>query len=292
MLVKPECIPCYFTQALSALKHGGCDEDRQSAILMELAGFIPSLKEGVTPAYNSSLLLHKVSELMKTDDPFRQAKTDSNKAARRALESMGDPLADEPDPLLTALKLAVAGNIIDLGIQVDYDIAGGIKEAMRNSLDQQAYSDFKQALARAKTILVVGDNSGEIVFDRVLVGELLRMDKEVVYSVKGGPILNDATMQDAKETGMTELVKVIDTGNNLLGVDWGHSSPEFRHILETSDLVIAKGQANYESLEGTIPAGDKTFFLLKAKCPVVADHLGASFGDWILRRNVLDMSGE
>jgi uncharacterized protein with ATP-grasp and redox domains len=285
MRVKADCIPCYLNQVLSTLNHGRASETEKHETLANLAGEIKQLKPSRTPSYNSTLILTRCCEMMGVPDPFAAAKAESNQAAVRLVEKFASVLKEDPDPLAMALKLAVAGNVIDLGIQLDYDIYSSVRDALKWEFDRRDYLDFVNTVKESHDVLIVGDNAGEIVFDGMLVKVLTDMGKSTVYTVKKFPILNDATMLDAEETGMTSLTRVIDNGNGFLGTEWSLCSPEFKQAFTSADLVVAKGQANYESMEGTAWAGEKTFFLLKAKCQVVASHLGVSLGAWILRRN-------
>ena len=137
--------------------------------------------------------------------------------------------------------------------------------------------DFKKEGAAAESILYLADNAGEIVFDKILIEQL--GPEKIKLAVKGGPVINDATIEDVEETGLTDLVRVISNGNDAPGTILGLCSEEFRHSFEEADLIIAKGQGNYESLSDF----DKNiFFLLKAKCPVVANHLGCEVGSTVL----------
>jgi len=284
MLVKPDCMPCYLVQCLSTLRQANIDEETQQSVLEHICPEMAVLSSKRTPSFNSSLVLLRCYDLAGVNDPFLQAKQESNQHALRVFDDYAfDPGTE--DALLIALKLAVAGNIIDLGIQSTYDIEGNLAEVMQSGLDENSVNEFADCLEQAHTILFIGDNSGEIVFDKALVRVMLAMGKDVIYSVKGGPILNDATKQDAIESGMSKLVPIIHTGNRFLGVEWRLCSERFQEHYRKADLVVSKGQANYESLEGCEHAGDKTFFLLKAKCPVVADNLGVPLGGWVLRRN-------
>lgn len=285
MLVSPECIPCYLNQVLNTMRAAGTPEKEQSALLLDLLPEIARLGTDQTPSHNSSVLLLKAYQRIGSNDPFVKAKAVSNRQAETALKTMGGRISQGVDPLTAALKLAVAGNVIDLGIFEEYDLEASLGEVEQQQFDPAAVSALRKALDKADRILVVGDNSGEIVFDRIIVQYLLDQGKTVTYSVKSGPILNDAIRFDAEEAGMSGLVPVIETGSRFLGVEWDLCSEQFQENWKAADLVLAKGQANYESIEGTRWAGRKTFFLLKAKCPVVAKHLGVDLGDWVLRQN-------
>ena len=284
MQARPECLPCYLVQVLSAMRYAGVSDAEAIKIMAEVAGELKLLRHDRTPNYNSTLVLRKAYELAGVSDPYREAKKSSNRLAEQVLQKI-EP-APEEDSLLTALKLSAAGNVIDLGIQSNYDIEKSLKAAIDSFGNKDSYLVFREDLDRAVKVLVIGDNSGEIVFDKVLVKEFLSLGKQVVYAVKLFPILNDATRDDAVETGLADLVPVIDTGNGFLGVEWELCSQEFKKAYNEADLVLAKGQANYESLESQPHAADKTYFLLRAKCPIVAEHLGVNLGDWVLKRNI------
>jgi uncharacterized protein with ATP-grasp and redox domains len=139
---------------------------------------------------------------------------------------------------------------------------------------------FRNAAAAAKDILYIADNAGEIVFDRLLIKQI--GPEKITFVVKGGPIINDATIEDAQAAGLTDLMKVIDTGDDAPGTILEFCSEDFQHCFEAADLVIAKGQGNYETLSNI----DKNiFFLVKAKCPVIARDLGCEVGETILQKS-------
>jgi len=146
------------------------------------------------------------------------------------------------------------------------------------------YGYFKKELQKASKVMILGDNAGEIVFDKVLVKELQNLGKEVVYVVKGGPILNDATMEDAREVSLTSLCKVISNGNDRVGTVLKYASEEFLNEWKLSYIVISKGQANFESLSDI---KDKSiYFLLTAKCnPVVKETGAKKVGDLVFKSN-------
>ncbi|MDD3733204.1 MAG: ARMT1-like domain-containing protein, partial [candidate division Zixibacteria bacterium] len=193
-------------------------------------------------------------------------------------------------PLETAVRLAIAGNIIDFGPNsrlVDTQVSEAIEHSLSAPLDTEELETFKKSLNTSSVILYLGDNAGEIVFDRLLI-EQLPLDK-ITFVVKGYPVINDATMSDAIATGLTELVRVIDNGHDAPGTIIDQCSDEFKKIYARADLVIAKGQGNYETLSNE----DKNiFFLLKAKCPIIARHLAVELGSIVIRRNHFNLRAE
>lgn len=282
----PACIPCYLKQVINTFNQVGVEDEKAQQLLRTVLPVICTLDPRKTPAENSTVLLHKLNELLRNPDPFLRAKQKSNELALRMLPRLRKIVEESTDPLFTACKVAIAGNIIDLGILENFDIDASIENALGSDFAHNDAQFFKSQVEAAHRILILGDNSGEIVFDRLLVEQLKCLNKGVVYAVKGGTILNDATMEDAETTGMVEAVKVIDNGTNYIGTILEHCSQEFCQVFFNSDVVISKGQGNYETLESTPEAGEKTFFLLRAKCPAVARKLKVKLGDIVLARNV------
>ena len=192
-------------------------------------------------------------------------------------------MAGSIDPFETAARLAIAGNIIDFGVNSTVDeseVERTIACSLTDPLDTAALAELKEAVGQAKSILYLGDNAGEIVFDRLLV-EQMPLEK-ITFAVRGGPILNDALMADAEAAGLTDLVEVIDNGTDAPGTILEACSQAFRRRFDKADLIIAKGQGNYETLSDC-PAN--IFFLLRPKCAVLARHLNCELGRLILMRS-------
>ncbi len=125
-------------------------------------------------------------------------------------------------------------------------------------------------------MLIIGDNAGETIFDKVLIEELLNL--EIIYAVRSGPIINDATIEDVELAGLNRQVRLISTGCDAPGVIRTECSQEFLKIFDEADIVISKGQGNYETLS---EEEREIFFLLKVKCPVIAKHIGVDSGDYV-----------
>ncbi len=287
MKVIADCIPCYLRQVLNTVRTAGYPEDRATEVIINAMKVIPGLGSEATPAENSTIVLLEAYKTMGIQDPYREAKRESNKLALGLLKEVAAIAENSADHLLAALKISVAGNIIDMGIMPDFDINMTLKEITGKEFDRSDYSEFRIDLKRAHKVMIIGDNSGEIVFDRILADELKVYNPgiELTYAVKGSPILNDATMEDARETGMDKAARVITNGSGYLGTILERCSADFLRELDDADLVIAKGQANYESLERSTAAGLKTYFLLRVKCPSVASNAGVNFGDILFIKN-------
>ncbi|AFV11564.1 hypothetical protein DUF89 [Thermacetogenium phaeum DSM 12270] len=283
-----DCIPCYLKQVISTMRVAEVEEADQRRILTALFDTIAALDPAKTPAENSSVVLFEAYRLMGSDDPYSEAKAASNRLACTYLSSLEKIISYSEDPLLTAIKVSVAGNVIDMGINPDFDVNASIQQELEREFKLCDLDAFRELLNSQSPVVIIGDNSGEIVFDYLLLACLRDFNDKLFYVVKEGPILNDATRDDAEEAGIHLLAEVVTTGSNYLGVIPELCSEEFRDLMGRAGLVLAKGQANYETLEGTVFAGEKTFFLLRAKCPVVAGHLGVPLGSSVLLRNQPD----
>lgn len=206
-------------------------------------------------------------------------KTESNITALKLYPKLKDYLNRSENRLYDALKISVSGNVIDLGINRSFNIDESLKYSLNVGFSKDHYTRFIEKLDNTEEVVIVGDNAGEIVFDKLLAEELTSMGKKVTYIVKGGPILNDATKEDAAQVGMDKVSRVITTGVNYLGVPMQKVSEEVSKILKESDLIISKGQANFETLEHEELAKERVFFLLKIKCECVGKVAEAKFGD-------------
>ncbi|WP_407313613.1 damage-control phosphatase ARMT1 family protein [Desulfosporosinus sp. SB140] len=281
MKVTLDCIPCYIKQTINTLAQTEVSEEKAREIIHETLPLFPRLDPQGTPAENSTIILRKVNELLGIEDPFDSAKKESNELALELLPQLKEKIRQSTDPLFMSLKIAVAGNIIDMGILKDFDVEGSIQEAMAKDFARDDYLPFKQSLKVAREILILGDNSGEIAFDRLLAEQLSQLGIEVTYAVKDQPILNDATMEDAVHVGMAEQIRVISNGSGFLGTILQDCSAEFKQAYKTADLIISKGQANYESLEAQGKEDRRLYFLLRAKCEIVARNLGVQLGEMV-----------
>lgn len=281
MKATTECIPCYLKQAHSAITALVTDEVEVDRLMKRVLPYLSGTSLELTPAENSTIILREVNKLLNTHDPFYQQKHRCNQLALQwegVLESYMERSANR---MRTAIKLSVVGNVIDLGIKEKVDIEASFKAIFEQGfvLDD---SDrlIEEVQEGKKKVLLIGDNAGEIVFDKVLIRELLSYQNEVVYVVKRGPILNDALIEDAQQVGMTRLCRVIDTGSDWVGVVAKHTSPEFMTAYQEADIIISKGQGNYETLT---EMKRKVFNILKAKCDVVAKDIGVNLGEMVCK---------
>lgn len=276
-----DCIPCFLRQTLSAARMGSDDPMVHETVMREVLQAVSTIDFDCSPVEMAIQIHRTLRELSGNPDPYREIKQSSNQRMLGLYPQLLKKIQAAEDPLEMAIRLAIAANIIDFGAQQNLDdttIDRVMAESIATPLDRQIVATFRQEVRQANTILYLGDNAGEIVCDRLLI-EQLPLEK-ITYVVRGNPIINDVTIADAQTVGITELVPVIDNGSDAPGTVLAECSPEFRDRFQAADLIIAKGQGNYESLSST---NKKIFFLLKAKCAVIARDLNCVIGATILQ---------
>lgn len=214
-------------------------------------------------------LHHILKSYTGNHDPYRSEKLLSNKLALEMAQGMQEMIDRSDDPFMVALRLAIAGNVIDFAANHSFDLKRTIEKSLTSGFAIDHSEQLKSAVMNADTILYLGDNAGEIVFDKLFIKAMLH--NNVTYAVRGMPVINDVTVEDAEFTGMKEVAEVISNGYDAPSTIIGKSSDEFRKRFNDADLIIAKGQGN---LEGLYDLNDKRiFFLLLVKCDVISDFL-------------------
>ena len=281
MRVQLDCFPCFLRQSIIALRLGTKDESLRETILKSTLDYIQNTDISKPPAYTTTFIHKKIRQMLGID-PFKEIKSEYNQIALRLYPSLKTTIEKSLDPLWTSTRLAIAGNVIDFGIFTSVDIEGAIRKALNNQLAVDDYSSFKNAISIADKILYLTDNAGEIVFDRLLIETLIQLGKEVKAVVKGSPVINDSTMEDAEESGIIGVCDVIDNGSEAVGTILEWTSSAFQKVFNDAQLVISKGQGNFETLIG---AEKKIFFLFQSKCDVVSKELGLSTGSMLLKKS-------
>lgn len=278
MKAKPDCIVCLFKQALNTARLVTDDVETHVSILSEVAArFDPAGMAG-SPAALSQPVYEIISEVTGIADPYRSLKEGTNRLALDVLPGIRRTVNAAADPLDAALRAAVAGNVIDLGIGHRFDIEKDIAAMLERPFAVSATDRFRAELGPGRKLLYLGDNAGEIVFDTLLVEKILATDTAVTFVVKSGPVINDATMADAEMTGMTKLVPVIETGAADIGIAWDNVSPGFMQAVRNADIILGKGHGNFETCN---EREENFYFLLMAKCAMVAEELGVRVGEMV-----------
>ena len=270
-----DCLPCIFRQTLDAVRRVSKDPVFHERAVRQVAEWICAADLSESPPVMAQRLHRYLRGLTGIADPYAEAKTRDNDMALRLLPGLRARLAASDDPFTLAVRLAIAGNLIDLGPKSDLT-AAEVESAIWNVEEEPFSGDVKSLRRRAdsaRTILYLADNAGEIVLDRLLIESL--GPERVTVAVRGAPVINDATMEDARTAGLHELVEVISNGSDVPGTLLEECAPDFRERFDAADLVISKGQGNFETLSD---APRDICFLFKVKCPVIADRVDLALG--------------
>ena len=284
-----ECLHCALNQVISTTELAGMPMERRKAVMQRAIETIA--RNGIDR--NNCELVGEVYRIVTAEigdeNPYRQIKSDFNEGMLRLCPEVRAHIRASADPLAAAVRASIAGNLIDLaalGLGVTMDAAmAKLHEVDEAGLYIDSCDALKRALAGAKTLLVMGDNCGEIALDKVLIETIRELYPEirVQYGVRGAPVVNDVTREDAAQVGMEEVAEVIDNGDDLLTSLLYRTSEEFNRAFESADVVICKGMGNYECIRHC--DRPNLFFLLIAKCDVVARTAGAPKGSILCIEN-------
>jgi uncharacterized protein with ATP-grasp and redox domains len=278
-----DCIPCFVGQGLKVARLATTDEQVHEQVLREVLLRASRADLAQPPAQFGRWIHRLVRGLTGQADPYLAIKQQSNRLALELLPGWRERLRAMENPRMAAVKLAIAANVIDFGIKGDLT-PGRIPDALAKSFEAPLDGDIEEfftAADQAADILYLADNAGELVFDRLLLEALPR--EKITVVVKGGPAINDAMLEDARVAALEGMVALMDNGCDGAGTVLEACRTEFRRRFDHADMIIAKGQANFESLDS---CGKNIFFLFMVKCPVVGRHIGRDMGRLVLHRNV------
>ena len=284
MLVQYGCYKCILNQCVELAYNAAPDDENRRRILVELLGHAGKESGENTPPEMAALFYRIFTRETGIDDPYAEAKKRSTELAKKLYPEFSRQVSDSPDRFQEALRLAIGGNVIDYGANPDFQLdtaAEKIRETAGMFLDTEKLEELRQAVQQSEKILYILDNCGEAVLDRLLINEI--GVEKITIGVRGGNILNDITRNELKESGLDDL-PVVDTGYAAPGVSLRHSDPEFLETMKKSDLIIAKGQGNFESLYQTFDEVP-VYFLFRVKCPVISSHADAELNSLQIVKN-------
>ncbi|MFC1524448.1 DUF89 domain-containing protein [Thermodesulfobacteriota bacterium] len=267
METAPECLDCFRTQAEQTLGLTGITPREIADIMLQVEVFLADLKNHLSPPEHAEILYARLAEWSGCPDPYQQIKESGNRFAQALLPEVTQILTEAEDPLFCAIQATLAGNMIDYGAQHRFDLAS-ILDRFRETIPViNDYDLFRRELREASSILYLADNCGEIILDGLLIEALNRPTTMVVRSRS---VINDATLDDAISCGLDRICRVIGNGTGCPGTPLRNCSQELQELFGTADIVISKGQGNFETLT---EVERPVYFLLTVKCPVVAAHL-------------------
>jgi hypothetical protein len=291
MKMNLDCIPCFQRQALESLRMNTQDEKLQERVLRKVIEALIKTDWTSTPLELANKVHKIVREETGIEDPYKKLKKKYNDIALNLYPKIKEKINESSDPLNTAIRVAIAGNIIDFGPERkgDLNIEKIIEDVLNREFAIDYYKEFKEKIKKASNLLYFVDNTGEVVFDKLLIETILKFrgkmgikqNLRVTIVVEGGPVINDATLKDAKYVGMDKIpnVEFRITSNGDFNTGPKLNSKEVGSWIKNHDITIAKGQANYEGLSQF----NDIFFLLMAKCRIIASDLRVKEGDIVLK---------
>ena len=285
MKLHDDCRPCILKQMEKTARAAGADDGLLEEVINAVGPELERLWDPeASPPAISAPLYHLTGRLCGEDDPFLAAKVRYTREALRMLPGIQARVMESRDPFEAAVRTAIAGNIIDFGTGdhgEQIDLEKTLEEFLQKPVFIDDMGELQARAASATRILYIGDNAGETVLDRPLLKQL--DSAKLFYAAKGGAVINDATVEDATLAGVHLHAELVSTGSRTPGTILEHCSRDFVELFESADLVIAKGQGNFETLT-ELPARGRLFLLFTVKCPVAADHLDASEGDMVVMK--------
>ncbi|NLE94113.1 MAG: DUF89 family protein [Dehalococcoidia bacterium] len=284
MRIQVECVACFVRQGLETVARASSDAEVCWQAVRRVCAIAGETASDITPPELAERVYDAVAAVTGISDPFIEEKHRANEIAMGLRTHFESILADAQDPLLAAIKFSIAGNSMDLGIVTEYGDVGALAEAMLAApLGIDDYEAFRHRLSQARHVVMIGDNNGEVVFDRLLIEQMKKVRGcRYTYVVRGRPVINDVTAKDAHAVGIDLVADVADTGSGMPGLVLSACSPEARRLFATADLVVSKGQGNYEALS---EAPRDVFFLLMVKCQVVSRDLRAPVGVAVVKHH-------
>jgi len=275
-----DCYPCFLRQAIEAARMSGATPAQEKDVVLSIMEILKDTEDGATPPVIGTKVHQIVREIVDNPDPYLEVKREATDKALSMVPELRSLLNASEDRLATALRLSIAGNIIDFGPKPDFDLWDVVDQVLNEDLAIDDTDVLLTHLREVKSVLYLADNAGETVFDRLLIEEL---PKPVIYTVRGGAVLNDATLEDAIAAGIDQVGKVIDTGARVPGTVLSMCSQEFQEVFNKAELVLSKGMGNYETLS---EVHAPILFLMRVKCPIIGADVGAPINSAVIKKGI------
>ena len=281
MSLYPDCIPCILKQALYAARIAKIDDEK---IQIEILKYVIKELNNIDNIETAPELSIKIQDIVKIfsgiNDPYAEEKEKNLKRALKFVPYLKTYINDSYDKLEQAVRVAILGNIIDLGANPDFKLEDEINRINSNNIVLDDYPLFKEKVEKAKYILYIGDNAEEAIFDKLLIEQL--QCKNIIFVVRDSYILNDVTIDFAKKIGLNKIAKVISSGSKVAGTNLKETNKTFNKYFFNAPVIIAKGQGNFETL---MNCDREIFYMFKVKCEVIAKRTGYKVGTSVLLKN-------
>lgn len=284
MTISQECVGCILHQVEKTLAVIEVDDATKKQIRQKALAMSNTFSFSHTPPFVAKDVYGMIARVSGIDDPLYTIKQESITKARSYLPFIHGIIAKSRDRIFAALKASVAGNVIDFGAKEQFDLGEEIQKVFETDFAVNDYDKLLEDIKRHDSIMVIADNSGENVYDKVLMETIktLYPQKQFYYAVRGTPIINDITVSEAKQVGIDEVATILDSGVDTPGLDTLRASESFLKSYGAAPLILAKGMGNYECLESS---RDKNiYFLFKVKCSVVSASVGCDVGAIVLKK--------
>ena len=283
MTIDKECVACIINQSSRVADAIKADKELKNTLISNVEAMSKDFSFDDTPPEIASYVYEKMAEIANKYDLYDEVKKISTQKALSFVPILKEKIQESQNKLLTATKIAVAGNVIDLAAAVEFDLQEELEKIFHTEFAYNDFDTFKKELEGSSSVLVIGDNVGEHIFDYMFIETLQNIYPEIKFSymVRGNPIINDVTMTEAKEAGFDKLCTLVDSGVNTPGFTYSRANEESKELFDEVDLVISKGMGNYECL--SLSHRKNICFLLKVKCDVVARSLGKTIGDIVCK---------
>jgi uncharacterized protein with ATP-grasp and redox domains len=283
MTIADPCVECIINQAARVGDAIGADATLKEHLVLHVKNASKSFDFESSPPEVASSIYEEMAQIAHKEDLYDEVKAASTQKALAFIPALKEELSQTSDPFLTAIKIAVAGNVIDLAAAVSFDLDAEMDKIFHTAFGINDVAQLKEKLSTAATLLYIGDNVGEHIFDYLTIETLQKLypNLHVYYMVRGNPIINDVTMKEAKEAGFHTLCTLVDSGVNTPGFTYARANEASQKLFDEADVVITKGMGNYECLSPTHRSD--LCYLLKVKCGVVAESLGQEIGNIVCK---------
>ena len=281
MKIDEACVECIVNQTKRVCDAIDANDTLRTEIALHVESMSQDFDTNLSPAENATPIYEVMSKLAHKEDLYKEQKREATLKALALIDSLRDTIENSSDKLLSATKIAIAGNVIDLAAEVSFDLDDELKKIFKTPFAIDSLERMRQSLSTASELLVVGDNAGEHIFDLLFMQTLKELypSLHIYYMTRGKYIINDITLQDCKGYGFEEVCELVNSGVPTPGFVYDLANEKAQAIFDKVDVVITKGMGNYECLGDY--ERENICFLLKIKCQVVANSLEKEIGDLI-----------
>ena len=283
MNIDEACVTCIINQSVKVADAINATPSLKKTLTSTVENMSRDFSFDNNPTEIAADVYEKMAQIANKTDLYDEVKALSTKKALSFVPLLKEKLSNSDNKLLIVTKIAVAGNVIDLAAEVEFDLEEELSKIFETDFSHNDFEDLQSSLTDAKSVVVLGDNVGEHIFDYMFIETLKELYPNAVYHyfVRGNPIINDVTIKEAKEAAFDELCNLVDSGVNTPGFAYTRATKEAQKLFDSADLVISKGMGNYECLSPS--HRNEICFLLKVKCGVVANSLNREIGDIVCK---------